>query len=193
MKLAPEHASDATLRAMNKPSWSVYEDYEREYKEQQRAEGRDQHLVNYFIVGHPGTSRDDAIELFERLLERNYSPEQVQEFIPLPMTRAGVQYVTGRDPIGGEELPVVRGARARRVQKALVRWKAPESRRFVEEALAEAGRDDLLRAFHHRVGRRGRGGRARAHRGPDRHGGVPRGGSGRQSAGPDTLELDPCG
>ena len=148
LKLAPEHGSDATLAAMNKPRFGVYEQYEAEYKEECRASGKDQHLVNYFIVGHPGTSLDDALLLFEKLLERNYSPEQVQEFIPLPMTRACVQFVTGKDPLTYQELHVPRGERERRVQKALVRWKAPESRALVEEALAKAGRPDLAERFH---------------------------------------------
>jgi uncharacterized radical SAM protein YgiQ len=148
MKLAPEHGSDATLVAMNKPRFGVYEQYEAEYKEECRAAGKDQHLVNYFIVGHPGTSLEDALVLFEKLLERNYSPEQVQEFIPLPMTRACVQFVTGKDPMTYQELHVPRGERERRMQKALVRWKAPESRELVEEALAKAGRPDLLERFH---------------------------------------------
>ena len=90
--------------------------------------------------------------LFEKLLERNYSPEQAQEFIPLPMTRACVQYVTGRDPLTNEELYVPRGGRERRLQKALVRWKAPESRPLVEEALRAAGRGDLLARFRRLVG-----------------------------------------
>ena len=148
MKLAPEHGSDATLAAMNKPRFGVYEQYESEYKEECRSAGKDQHLVNYFIVGHPGTSPEDAILLFEKLLERNYSPEQVQEFIPLPMTRACVQFVTGKDPMTYQELHVPRGERERRMQKALVRWKAPESRDLVEEALLAAGRQDLLERFH---------------------------------------------
>lgn len=147
MKLAPEHASDATLEAMNKPRFAVYEQYEADYKQECRENGRDQHLVNYFIVGHPGTSLDDALALFEKLLERNYSPEQVQEFIPLPMTRACVQYVTGKDPLTYKELHVPRGERERRMQKALVRWKAPESRPLVEEALQKAGRADLYERF----------------------------------------------
>ena len=121
MKLAPEHASPDTLRAMNKPSFDVYEKYEAKYKESCAETGKDQHLVNYFIVGHPGTTLKDAVHLLEKLLERNYSPEQVQEFLPLPMTRAGVQYVTGRDPVTGEEHYVPRGGRERRLQKALVR------------------------------------------------------------------------
>lgn len=149
MKLAPEHASDATLEAMNKPRFAVYEEYEADYKEECKELGRDQHLVNYFIVGHPGTSLEDAITLFEKLLERNYSPEQVQEFIPLPMTRACVQYVTGLDPMTMKELHVPRGERERRMQKALVRWKAPESAVLVEEALKLGGREDLLGRFKH--------------------------------------------
>ncbi len=160
MKLAPEHASDATLEAMNKPRFEVYEQYEADYKDECKELGRDQHLVNYFIVGHPGTSLDDAILLFEKLLERNYSPEQVQEFIPLPMTRACVQYVTGKDPLTMKELHVPRGERERRTQKALVRWKDPDSRKLVEEALVTAGREDLLARFHHALQRQ----RSRAER-----------------------------
>ncbi|MBL8860418.1 MAG: YgiQ family radical SAM protein [Planctomycetes bacterium] len=170
MKLAPEHASDEVLAAMNKPRFAVYERYEQDYKDECRTAGKDQHLVNYFIVGHPGTGLPQAIELFEKLLERNYSPEQVQEFIPLPMTRACVQYVTGKDPLTLAELHVPRGERERRVQKALVRWKAPENRELVEGALREAGRKDLLARFHQAIG----GARPRATREAD-------------------LDLDPCG
>ena len=147
MKLAPEHASPRVLAAMNKPTFDVYEAYEKDYKAECAEIGRDQHLVNYFVVGHPGTTMADAIELFTKLFERNYSPEQVQEFIPLPMTRANVQYVTGRDPLTGEELYVPRGGRERRLQKALVRWKAPENRPLVIEALQAGGRTDLLTRF----------------------------------------------
>jgi len=153
MKLAPEHASDAVLRVMNKPGWAVYREYESAYKSECAVLGRDQHLINYFIVGHPGTDLLAAIELFEQLLLRNYSPEQVQEFIPLPMTRGCVQYVTGRDPLTGEAVYVPRGEHERRVQKALVRWKAPESRKGVEEALREGGREDLLPLWRKRSGK----------------------------------------
>ena len=94
------------------------------------------------------------------------------------MTRAGVQYVTGRDPITTEELYVPSGARERKVQKALVRWKAPESRPLVEEALREAGREDLLPRFRHFAGQAQRRAKGRA------------GGKGRK---PAPAELDTCG
>jgi radical SAM superfamily enzyme YgiQ (UPF0313 family) len=170
MKLAPEHASDEVLAAMNKPRFEIYAQYEKDYKDECRTADKDQHLVNYFIVGHPGTGLAQAIELFEKLLDRNYSPEQVQEFIPLPMTRACVQFVTGKDPLTLQELHVPRGERERRMQKALVRWKAPENKELVEEALREAGRKDLVARFHKAIG----AGRGRAAREAD-------------------LDLDPCG
>jgi uncharacterized radical SAM protein YgiQ len=191
LKLAPEHAAPGALRAMNKPDFDVYEEYESDYKEECAEIGRDQHLVNYFIVGHPGTTLEDAVLLFEKLLERNYSPEQVQEFLPLPMTRANVQYVTGVDPISGEELYVPRGGRERRMQKALVRWKAPDSRELVCEALESCGRHDVLARYraHPAV-------KARGHRAGSKSGG-------RRSAGSEaapllresepSLDLDTCG
>ncbi|MEO6708023.1 MAG: YgiQ family radical SAM protein [Planctomycetota bacterium] len=174
MKLAPEHASPNVLRAMNKPSFDVYEAYEKDYKEECADLGKDQHLVNYFIVGHPGTTMKDAVLLFEKLLERNYSPEQAQEFIPLPMTRACVQYTTGKDPITYEDLYIPRGGRERRLQKALVRWRVPENQKLVEEALHEAQREDLLPKFRHALRQRN----AKAAK------------AGRASAQPD---LDTCG
>lgn len=176
MKLAPEHASADVLRAMNKPGFEVYEEYEADYKEDCAELGRDQHLVNYFIVGHPGTTTAAAIELFEQLLARNYSPEQVQEFIPLPMTRACVQYTTGQDPLTGEELYVARGEHERRMQKALVRWKAPESARLVEEALELGGRRDLLERWRRAT----------------RSGGKARGSKGLSYSAP-IDDLDSCG
>ena len=99
MKLAPEHASDDVLRLMNKPRFEKYEQFEDRYRKACGEIGKDQYLVNYFIAGHPGTTLKAAVDLFEKLVSRNYSPEQVQEFIPLPMTRAGVQYAAGIDPI----------------------------------------------------------------------------------------------
>jgi radical SAM superfamily enzyme YgiQ (UPF0313 family) len=184
MKLAPEHASDDVLRVMNKPGFEEYERYEADYKRTCSELGRDQHLVNYFIVGHPGTTLKDAVVLFEKLLERNYAPEQVQEFIPLPMTRGCVQYTTGVDPLTLEELYVPRGGRERRVQKALVRWKDPENRKLIEEALREAGREDLLEPFQ-RALRRSREGGPRGAKRPARGTAAPRPAGG--------LDLDTCG
>ncbi|MBI3817644.1 MAG: YgiQ family radical SAM protein [Planctomycetes bacterium] len=145
MKLAPEHASDDVLRLMNKPSFGKYIEFEDRYKNECKDIGKDQHLVNYFIAGHPGTTLKAAVELFAKLVERNYAPEQVQEFIPLPMTRAGVQYAAGIDPLTKEKVYVPKGDRERRMHKALMQWKFPENRELCEEALRAVGREDLIK------------------------------------------------
>lgn len=145
MKLAPEHASDDVLRLMNKPSFNKYADFEDRYKKACKEIGKNQFLVNYFIAGHPGTTLHAAVELFEKLVERNYAPEQVQEFIPLPMTRAGVQYAAEMDPITKEKVYVPKGDRERRMHKALMQWKFPANRELCEDALREAGRADLIK------------------------------------------------
>ena len=89
--------------------------------------GRDQHLVNYFIVGL-GATVEDAVELFEKLFARNYSPEQVQEFIRF-VARANVQYVCGVDPITLAETYVPKRERERKVSARAL--EGPESYRFV--------------------------------------------------------------
>ncbi len=147
MKLAPEHASPEVLKLMNKPGFEKYEEFEEEYKTACEATGKEQYLANYFIVGHPGTTLKHAVELFTKLLERNYSPEQAQEFLPLPMTRAAVQFAAGRDPLTLEEVYVPSTEAERRTQKALVRWKDPANQRRVEAALSEAERTDLIPQF----------------------------------------------
>ncbi|HKE02100.1 MAG TPA: YgiQ family radical SAM protein [Planctomycetota bacterium] len=164
MKLAPEHASDDVLRLMNKPSFDKYERFEDRYRAACGDLGKDQYLVNYFIAGHPGTTLAAAVELFERLVERNYAPEQVQEFIPLPMTRAGVQYATGVDPITKERVHVPKSDRERRTQKALMLWKDPENRSLCEEALRAAGRADLIAKLPGKAGRGSLGPRPREER-----------------------------
>jgi radical SAM superfamily enzyme YgiQ (UPF0313 family) len=129
---------------MNKPTFDHYESFEREYREVNAKLGRDQYLANYFITGHPGATLADAVSLFENLLKRNYSPEQVQDFIPLPMTRAAAMWVTGKDPRDGKPVHVPRVDRERIWHRALAQWKDPRNRKYVEEALVAAGREDLI-------------------------------------------------
>lgn len=187
MKLAPEHASPDVLRLMNKPGFEKYEEFEVEYKTACAENGRDQYLANYFIVGHPGTTLERAIVLFEKLFERNYSPEQAQEFLPLPMTRGMVQFVAGQDPITMEEVYVPRTMAERKQQKALVRWKDPANAGAVIRALDEAGRGELIPAFRQALEREIKRGKA----GPGKAKG--RGKGSRPPETPESADLDVAG
>jgi hypothetical protein len=53
-------------------------------------------------------------------------------------------YYTGRDPESGRAVPIARGLRDRRLQRALLQFFKPENYFEVREALLKAGRRDLI-------------------------------------------------
>jgi len=143
LKVAPEHASEAVLKAMNKPSLKVYEQFVARFKDMNRKAQKDQYLVNYFISSHPGADLEDAAELAAYLAQRNIQPEQVQDFMPLPMTASTCMYYTGKDPRTGERLSAARKYQERQLQRALVQSRQPQNKGLVLQALKELGRTDL--------------------------------------------------
>jgi hypothetical protein len=76
-------------------------------------------------------------------------PDQVQEFIPIPMTISTAMFVSGLDPFSMEPLNVSRGDRERRMQKALIHSQKPDNRKLVLEALQRTGRMDLADKLLH--------------------------------------------
>lgn len=147
MKVAPEHTADAVLRLMNKPQVSVYEEFTARFAEIHKRIGKEQYLVPYFITAHPGTRLEDTLQLALYLKKRGIRPEQIQDYIPLPMTISGAMYHTGKNPFTGETLYVARSFRERRMQRALVQHWLPANREFVREALVALKREDLLATF----------------------------------------------
>ena len=84
------------------------------------------------------------IELALYLKQNGQKPDKVQDFIPGPMDIATCMYYTGIDPMSGEAVYVARGARERRLQRALLQYFKPENYADVHEALAEADWLDLV-------------------------------------------------
>jgi uncharacterized radical SAM protein YgiQ len=106
LKVAPEHVSDKVLHLMRKPAFKVYQGFVKVFDEMNRASKRvndkRQYLAQYFITAHPGCDADDAQTLAKFTKSMGYTPEQIQDFIPLPMTRSSVMYHTGLDPAAGK-------------------------------------------------------------------------------------------
>jgi len=86
--------------------------------------------VNYFITGHPGATLKDALQLALYLAKEHIHPEQVQDFIPLPMTLSGAMYHTEQDPFTGEKLYVAKSLNERMMQRALLQYKNPQNRHY---------------------------------------------------------------
>ncbi len=144
LKVAPEHVAAEVLRRMHKPAIDSFEAFARQFQEEAAAAGKTEFLVPYFIAGHPGCDLPAMIELALYLKRNGLKPDKVQDFIPGPMDVATCMYYTGLDPMTGESVHVPRGARERRLQRALLQFFKPENYADVREALAAADRLDLV-------------------------------------------------
>jgi radical SAM superfamily enzyme YgiQ (UPF0313 family) len=89
--------------------------------EESAAAGKEQYLVPYFISSFPGCTDHEMGAVEEFLRKQQWNLQQVQDFIPLPMTAAAAMYVTGLDLDSGQPIPVVRHAGERERQKRALR------------------------------------------------------------------------
>ncbi len=144
LSVAPEHVSDRVLAKMKKPGIASFERFRTMFRCASEDAGKEQYDIPYFISGHPGCALEDMIELALWLKAEGYRPRQVQDFIPTPMSVASAMYWTGIDPLTGEEVPVARGLREKKLQKALLLYWDATWWPLAREALREAGRDDLI-------------------------------------------------
>jgi len=140
LKVAPEHVCEDVLKVMKKPGVEEFERFREEFARYSRKAGKEQYLVPYFISSHPGSTTEDAVRLMEYLQKNRWKPQQVQDFMPTPMTLASDIHWSGYHPMTGKPVHVVRDMREKRLQKALIRWGDPRSRPFIEEALRRTGR-----------------------------------------------------
>ncbi len=150
LKVAPENSNDNILQLMRKSTHAVYEQFSKEYSKMNQKLGMKQFLVPYYIVAHPGSGLNEAIETALYLKKTGFVPDQIQDFYPTPGSLSTCQYYTELDPYSKnpdgsfKKIYVAKGARERRLQRAIIQFKKPENRMLVREALEKAGRNDLL-------------------------------------------------
>lgn len=143
LKVAPEHCVDSILELMNKPKFIVYEKFIDKFENINRRLNKKQFLVNYFIAGHPGATLKDALQLAVYLAKKHIHPEQVQDFIPLPMTVSGAMYYTESDPFTGSSIYVAKRPSERMMQRALLQYKNPQNRKYIRKALKILDKEGL--------------------------------------------------
>ena len=147
LKVAPEHCVDSVLELMNKPKFNVYEKFMDRFENINKRLNKKQFLVNYFIVGHPGSRLEDAFQLAVYLAKRHIHPEQIQDFIPLPMTTSGAMYYTQRDPFTGRKLYVAKYSHERMMQRAIIQYKNPQNRQYIKKALKILHKEGMAKIF----------------------------------------------
>ena len=128
LKVAPEHMHPAVLRRMRRTAGD-FPAFMKKFSEESAAAGKEQYLVPYFISSFPGCTDQEMAAVEEFLRKENWNLQQVQDFIPLPMTVAAAMYVTGLDFDSGQPIQVARHAGERERQKRALRpSRAPRSR-----------------------------------------------------------------
>lgn len=114
LKVAPEHCVAGVLRLMRKPGVEVFLKFLSRFR---ALSDRKQYLVPYLISSHPGTTYDDMLELRDFLRKHRLRVEQVQDFIPLPLTDSAAMYYTGQEPRSGEPVFVEKTVRGKLRQR----------------------------------------------------------------------------
>lgn len=127
MKVAPEHLHPDVLRRMRKPAGD-FQAFLEKFQQESAAAGKEQYLVPYFISSFPGCTEKEMTVVEQFLAKRNWNLQQVQDFIPLPMTGAAAMYVTGLDINTEQPIPVARNAGERERQKRMLHPTRPPQR-----------------------------------------------------------------
>ena len=118
LKVAPEHTEDGVLKLMRKPSFTLFEELNRNFNKICRENGLRYQLIPYFISSHPGCREADMRALSQRVLGKlHFTLEQVQDLTPTPMTLSSVMFYTGENPYTGEKVYVARSQDDKRKQK----------------------------------------------------------------------------
>ncbi len=147
LKVAPEHCVNSVLELMNKPKFKIYETFIRKFESINKRLNKKQYLVNYFIAGHPGTRLEDALELAVYLKKNHIYPEQVQDYIPLPMTMSACMYYTEKDLFTGNCVYTAKTSDQRMMQRALLQYKNPRNKKYIRKALTMLHKEELRRLF----------------------------------------------
>ncbi|MFW5427176.1 MAG: YgiQ family radical SAM protein [Methylophagaceae bacterium] len=149
LKIAPEHTEDGPLDQMMKPGIGTYDAFKKMFDKYSKEAGKEQYLIPYFIAAHPGTTDKDMLNLAVWLKRNGFRADQVQAYLPSPMSSAAAMYHSGKSTLHkvkrkGGDIPVPKGIKVRRLHKAFLRYHDPENWPMLRDALNKMGRADLI-------------------------------------------------
>ena len=119
LKVAPEHTEDGVLYYMAKPSFSLFVRLRKEFEKITSQAGLKTGIVPYFISSHPGCRMKDMENLAHNPALKGIWMDQVQDFMPTPMTTSSVMFYTGLDPRTMKPVFVERDPERKKAQKSL--------------------------------------------------------------------------
>jgi uncharacterized radical SAM protein YgiQ len=149
LKIAPEHTEQNVLSKMMKPGMGTYDRFKSMFDKFSKEAGKEQYLIPYFIAAHPGTTDKDMLNLALWLKRNGFRADQVQAFLPSPMSIATAMYHSGKDTLHKvsrtvADIPIPKSVKQRRLHKAFLRYHDPKNWPLLREALKDMGRSDLI-------------------------------------------------
>ena len=147
IKVAPEHCSEKVLKIMNKTSFKKYERFVQSFMRIRKEIGKKIFIVNYFISAHPGSGAEDALDMAIYLRRKKILPEQIQDFMPTPMTLSTAMFYSGKDPFSDRKVHVPGTSGERKIQRALLQPVTGRNIRLIKETLKNMEKEHLMRYF----------------------------------------------
>lgn len=120
ISVAPEHLDDKVLRLMRKGRVGEFDAFRKIFDSVNGKTGKKQYIVPYFISNFPGCTERDMAVVDSYLGRSNWRVQQVQDFIPLPMTMGCAMYCAEIAP-DGTPIKVNKGLAERRTQRDMLR------------------------------------------------------------------------
>jgi radical SAM superfamily enzyme YgiQ (UPF0313 family) len=149
LKIAPEHTESEPLSKMMKPGMGTYDRFKQLFDKFSKEAEKEQYLIPYFIAAHPGTSDKDMMNLALWLKRNGFKADQVQAFLPSPMSIATAMYHSSKDTLHKfnrqqGDITVPKGIKQRRLHKAFLRYHDSENWPLLREALKSMGQANLI-------------------------------------------------
>jgi radical SAM superfamily enzyme YgiQ (UPF0313 family) len=134
---------------MMKPGMGTYDRFKEMFDKFSKEAGKEQYLIPYFIAAHPGTTDVDMLNLALWLKRNGFRADQVQAFLPSPMSIATAMYHSGKDTLSKvsrntKDIDIPKSFKQRRLHKAFLRYHDPKNWPILRDALIAMNRSDLI-------------------------------------------------
>lgn len=126
LKVAPEHLDPKVMKLMRKGTAEEFYRFMDEFERISKECHLEQYIIPLFISNFPGCTAKEMKTVDDFLNKHHWSLQQVQDYIPLPMTMGAAMYYTGKAP-DGTPIEVNRGLAERRPQiQVLKKRRSPQ-------------------------------------------------------------------
>jgi len=146
LKVAPEHTSDAILKLIRKPSFSLFYQFKTLFEKESAAVNKNQQIIPYFISSLPGSTEKEMAQLALETKSLGFKLEQVQDFTPTPMNMATEMFYAEMNE-QGKPLFVAKTPLEKKNQRRFFFWYLPENKAWIKRSLEKLKLVDIANSL----------------------------------------------